>query len=78
MTGGLAVPRKKNDCLKKINKKAKNSVIHIPVVYVRCYCLKLIISKYHSWYLCQISLQIMLLPIQILVTRDTITNASIG
>ena len=23
------------------------------------------ISKYHSWYLCQISLQIMLLPIQI-------------
>ena len=24
------------------------------------------ISKYHSWYLCQVSLQIMLLPIQII------------
>ena len=27
--------------------------------------LRITISKYHSWYLCQISLQIMLLPIQI-------------
>ena len=26
--------------------------------------LRIAISKYHSWYLCQISLQIMLLPIQ--------------
>ena len=26
--------------------------------------LRITISKYHSWYLCQISLQIMLLPIQ--------------
>ena len=25
--------------------------------------LRITISKYHSWYLCQISLQIMLLPI---------------
>ena len=28
--------------------------------------LRITISKYHSWYLCQISLQIMLLPIRIL------------
>ena len=28
--------------------------------------LRITISKYHSWYLCQISLQIMLLPIQII------------
>ena len=28
--------------------------------------LRITISKYHSWYLCQISLLIMLLPIQIL------------
>ena len=28
--------------------------------------LRITILKYHSWYLCQISLQIMLLPIQIL------------
>ena len=27
--------------------------------------LRITILKYHSWYLCQISLQIMLLPIQI-------------
>ena len=27
--------------------------------------LRITISKYHSWYLCQISLQIMLLPILI-------------
>ena len=28
--------------------------------------LRITISKYHSWYLCQISLQIMLLPILII------------
>ena len=28
------------------------------------------ISKYHSWYLCQISLQIMLLPIQIRLRNE--------
>ena len=27
--------------------------------------LRITISKYHSWYLCQVSLQLMLLPIQI-------------
>ena len=30
--------------------------------------LRITISKYHPWYLCQISLQIMLLPIQISLT----------
>ena len=34
---------------------------------VRRVKLRLTILKYHSWYLCQISLQIMLLPILILV-----------
>ena len=29
--------------------------------------LRIAISKYHSWYLCKISLQIMLLPILILL-----------
>ena len=29
--------------------------------------LRITISKYHSWYLCQISLQIMLLPILLLI-----------
>ena len=33
--------------------------------------LRVTILKYHSWYLCQISLQIMLLPIQI---RSGVTN----
>ena len=32
---------------------------------------RITILKYHSWYLCQISLQIILLPIQIIVTLVT-------
>ena len=42
--------------------------------------LRVTILKYHSWYLCQISLQIMLLPIQILthnaILMDT-TNVEV-
>ena len=42
------------------------------VIFQNCLKLKLriTISKYHSWYLCQISLQIMLLPIQIFCTHS--------
>ena len=36
------------------------------------------ISKYHSWNLCQISLQIILLPIQIYVWKYLVTKISIG
>ena len=32
--------------------------------------LRITISKYHSWYLCQISLQTMLLPILIILVYD--------
>ena len=39
--------------------------------------LRTTISKYHSWYLCQISPQIMLLPIRIKIDlRDTLRNHS--
>ena len=37
--------------------------------------LRITISKYHSWYLCQISLQIMLLPIQIRLLRNERRNS---
>ena len=36
--------------------------------------LRITILKYHSWYLCQISLQIMLLPILILTAREITYN----
>ena len=39
---------------------------------VRRVKLSITISKYHSWYLCQISLQIMLLPI--LISHSSILN----
>ena len=50
----------------------------IPLVtFQNCVKLRITISKYHSWYLCQISLQIMLLPIQISITIETdISNSS--
>ena len=39
---------------------------YIPLVIFQNYLkLRITILKYHSWYLCQISLQIMLLPVQI-------------
>ena len=36
------------------------------MIFLNCLKLCITISKYHSWYLCQISLQIMLLPILLL------------
>ena len=40
--------------------------------------LRIAISKYHSWYLCKISLQIMLLPIQIYSSFPTSRENLIG
>jgi len=43
--------------------------------------LRITILKYHSWYLCQISLQIMLFPILILhnlITELTISSTRLG
>ena len=39
--------------------------------------LRITISKYHSWYLCQISLQIMLLPILIKSKMTTMFSADV-
>ena len=42
------------------------------MIFQNCLKLRITISRYHSWYLCQISLQIMLLPIQMaLNTKDS-------
>ena len=47
---------------------SKLSPISLALQHVK---LRTTISKYHSWYLCQISLQIMLLPIQIEKIRNS-------
>ena len=40
--------------------------------------LRITISKYHSWYLCQISLQIMLLPTSITPDEPSLFSTSTG
>ena len=48
------------------------------MIFQNCLKLRMTILKYHKWYLCQISLQIMFLPIPVLVCASIVVLRAIS